>query len=128
MVKCVYKIRVNTTSSRCKDASHTLHGASNKRGTKKKLTIDISALAKNFCTAFFLSSLSAGSIVTLLLAALAAATATLAGMTAWRKDMGGDAEDDDVAEDDGVAIGRVCVGVGGFVAEDGGVVGRCWQR
>jgi hypothetical protein len=117
--------RVNTTSSRCKDASHTLHGASNKQ---KKLTIDISALAKNFCTAFFLSSLSAGSIVTLLLAALAAATATLAGMTAWRKDMGGDAEDDDVAEDDGVAIGRVCVEVGGFVADDGGVVSRCWQR
>lgn len=60
------------------------------------LTIDISALARNFCTAFFLSSRSASSLFALIDVA--------AGMivVACKYDIGGDAED--VAEDDGVAM------------------------
>jgi hypothetical protein len=61
------------------------------------VTIDISALARNFCTAFFLCSLSAGSIPIVV-------GVGLERELGWRYDMGGDAE---VAEDDGVAIARV---------------------
>ena len=72
--------------------------ASPKKTTQKLilLTIDISALARNFCTAFFLSSRSASSLFALIDVA--------AGMivVACKYDIGGDAED--VAEDDGVAM------------------------
>lgn len=66
------------------------------------LTIDISALARNFCTAFFLSSLSAGSLFALI-------DDVACGMivVACKYEMGGDAED--VAEDDGVAMRLVVV-------------------
>lgn len=60
-------------------------------------TIDISARARNFCTAFFLCSRSSGSVPTELV--------VMGEMVlGWRYAMGGDA---DVAEDDGVAIERV---------------------
>lgn len=66
------------------------------------LTIDISALARNFCTAFFLSSLSVGSLFALI-------DDVPAGMivVACKYDIGGEAED--VAEDDGVAMRLVVI-------------------
>jgi hypothetical protein len=78
-------------------------------------TIEISALARNFCTAFFLSSRTAGSIFPLPivlvveLVELVAAAASEAGIAAiaCRYDMGGDADDDaddDVADEAAVAI------------------------
>lgn len=67
--------------------------------------MDISALARNFCTALFRSSRSAWSIPVVLAMGVLEETEVAApegGMTACKKDKGGDAEDVEVADDPGV--------------------------